>query len=389
MIRAGQMMAHISSRAAGIWTVVAGMSEALNQRDSIGATVLGLVAEDTPDILENYNGAPAVTASVVGPHAFGYAPSLRQALYDADLDILHAHGIWMYMSKLGRDWARRTGKPHIVSTHGMLDPWALANSRWKKQLVEIWFEQSHLREASCLHALCTAELEAIRRYGLSNPVCVIPNGVDLPQGPVADPPPWDEETIGERVLLYLGRIHPKKGLPLLLRSFAKAERSANWSLVIAGWDQGDHETELRELVNSLGIEHNVQFIGPLRGAEKASAMYNADAFVLPSLSEGLPMTVLEAWSYGLPVLMTADCHLPEGAATGAAIEVAATSEGLANGLRQLFEMSTDERREMGRRGLALVNERYTWPQVAERMHGVYEWLLGSGARPEEVDTISR
>ena len=382
-------MAHISRRAAGIWTVVAGMSEALNQRDGINATVFGLVAGDTPGILQKYSGAPAVTASVVGPNAFGYAPSLRQPLYGTDLDILHAHGIWMYISKLGRDWARRTGKPHIVSPHGMLDPWALANSRWKKQLVEIWFERSHLREVSCLHALCTAELDAIRRYGLSNPVCVIPNGVDLPHGPVADPPPWNEATIEEKVLLYLGRIHPKKGLPLLLQSFAKAERSADWSLVIAGWDQGGHETELRNLVNSLGIEHNVKFVGPLHGAAKVSALDNADAFVLPSLSEGLPMTVLEAWSHGLPVLMTVDCHLPEGAVVGAAIEVAATSEGLAGGLRELFEMSTDERREMGRKGLALVKERYTWPQVAARMHGVYEWLLGSGARPEDVDTISR
>ncbi len=387
-MRVGQLMAHVSRRSAGVWSVVEAMSNALTRSDGVEATVFGVDAADTPDLLTRHMGAPVVSRPVVGPQSLGYAPGLATALTDARLDVLHAHGLWMYPSRLGRDWARHTGRPHLVSPHGMLDPWALAHNHWKKRLVAAWFEQAHLREATCLHALCASELEAIRDYGLDNPVCVIPNGVDLPDGPVPVSPPWYGKVAEDRrVLLYLGRIHPKKGLRFLLEGLAAAPQTAAWTLVIAGWDQDGHEAELKALAAALGIEDTLLFVGPLQGDAKAAAFVHADAFVLPSLSEGLPMTVLEAWSHGLPVLMTPPCHLPEGVERAAAIEVDATAEGLACGLGQLFEMSVEERAAMGCRGLALVKQRYTWPQVASRMQGVYEWLLGGGVAPADVDSV--
>ena len=150
-------------------------------------------------------------------------------------------------------------------------------------------------------------------------------------------------------------MHPKKGLVNLLGAWKKLTYSSHpslpdWQLAVAGWNQGEHESELKELAASHGIQSHIKFLGPLYGAAKAAAYCSADAFVLPSLSEGLPMTVLEAWSYQKPVLMTPQCNLPEGVAAGAAIEAAPDVDALALGLAHLIEATESQRLQMGKRG---------------------------------------
>src|SRR5260221_10201895 len=119
------------------------------------------------------------------------------------------HGLWMYPTGVALAWHRRTGRPFVVNPHGMLDPWAVNNSCWKKRFVSFFRENSSLRHAACLRALCESEAGSIRAYGLRNPICVIPNGIDLPGGSVTLPLPGEGRGgAGRNVLLYLGRIHP-------------------------------------------------------------------------------------------------------------------------------------------------------------------------------------
>jgi poly(glycerol-phosphate) alpha-glucosyltransferase len=194
------------------------------------------------------------------------------------------------------------------------------------------------------------------------------------------------------VLLYLGRIHAKKGLVNLIHAWAdvtqsrksEARNQNDWMLAIAGWDQANHEQELKKLTVDLDIRASVTFLGPLFGADKAAAYQNADAFVLPSLSEGLPMTVLEAWSYRKSVLMTLECNLPEGFATGAALRIGTSANEIAAGLRQLLEMSDHDRIATGAYGHKLVSERFSWPRIGEQMRAVYEWIIGGGSAPGTV-----
>jgi poly(glycerol-phosphate) alpha-glucosyltransferase len=261
----------------------------------------------------------------------------------------------------------------------MLDPWALNNSRWKKRISACLYEGKHLRQAACLHALNDAEAAAMRAYGLKNPICVIPNGVELPARESL------RSSCGEsRTLLYLGRLHPKKGLPALIEAWSRVQDSAvrsGWQLSIAGWDQNGHRLELEALAERLNLSSGITFTGPRFGETKEQAFRTASAFILPSLSEGLPMTVLEAWSWCLPVLMTANCNLPEGMKAGAAIPMEANVENIAAALNKLFSMSGDDLREMGLRGRNLVEERFQWPRVAEQMTQVYDWLLNGGLQP--------
>ena len=367
---------------------------------------------------------PVLAGRITGPASFGYSPDLARQLRPKfqDNSLIHVHGLWMYPGWLARKLAAATGRPRIVSPHGMLDPWALQHSRWKKNLAAKIFENHNLRTATCLHALCEAEAKAFRAFGLKNPICVIPNGIDLPQienaenlktedvkeGGSQKPEVRSQKAngnefqvsgfsvsdfaSGRKTLLYLGRIHPKKGLANLVKAWAALEKSevrsqkSEWTLAIAGWDQGGHEKELRRLSAECGIRDSVVFLGSKFGEEKAACYRNCDAFILPSFSEGLPMVVLEAWAHGKPVLMTPQCNLPEGFAGNAALRIEPETDSIGAGLRRLFEMSADERRDMGARGRSLAARRFAWPGIASEMKAVYEWVLGGGAKPECVQT---
>jgi poly(glycerol-phosphate) alpha-glucosyltransferase len=155
-------------------------------------------------------------------------------------------------------------------------------------------------------------------------------------------------------------------------------------LAIAGWDQAGHERDLKELTKDFELMDSIQFLGPLFGQNKDAAYGACHAFILPSLSEGLPITVLEAWASGKPVLMTPECNLPEGFAAGAALQIGTAPEEIAAGLKQLIEMSDDDRTAVGDRGRTLVATKFSWPRIGEQMRAVYEWMLRGGATPRTV-----
>jgi len=196
-----------------------------------------------------------------------------------------------------------------------------------------------------------------------------------------------------------------------------------WQFVIAGWDQGGHGEELKLLCKELGLSfserpasellsknqvpiplrqagyggqgtkneargtkngEHIAFAGPVFGETKGALLRRADAFILPSFSEGLLMAVHEAWAYGLPVLMTDHCNLPEGFREGAALRIGTEASSIAEGMRELFQGSCQDLKTMGAKGRSLVEERFTWPTVAAQMKEVYEWVLGCGGKPGSV-----
>lgn len=374
----------------GLFECMRRLGATLIHEQRVPVTMLALRDEHSAADLPSWESVEAhvFTSKWLGLQA---SAALDEYLKATPFDLLHTHGLWSYASIAVRRWSKRTGRPYLVSPHGMLDKWALQNSHWKKSLASRAFERRHLAEATCLHALCGPEVDAIRAYGLRSPVCVIPNGVDLP--PTSDALSTDSMSDSRRfdhkILLFLGRVHPKKGLPELLRAWAKIaarDRSIaeSWRLHIAGWDQGSHTQELQQIVAALNLTPFVEFIGPVFGAAKMAVFRQADAFVLPSLSEGLPMSVLEAWSYRLPVLMTPECNLLEGFAAGAAFRADTNIESLAEALTQLFQSQPSELQSMGERGRALVEERFTWSSAAKSMAQVYRWLVEGGPQPDCV-----
>jgi glycosyltransferase involved in cell wall biosynthesis len=388
-VKIGLLTAHSSRRAAGVWASVAQLSKALAGR-GLDVEIFGIADGRSETDRAGWDGPSLRLHDALGSAAFGYAPRLARTLHERRPSLLHGNGLWMYPSLASLRWSRRARRPYLISPHGMLDPWALSHAVWKKRLVGWWFEDAHLAGAACLHALTEAEARAIRAYGLSNPICVVPNGVDLPKETVPARPAWARQAEKDRkVILFLGRLHPKKGLANLLAAWQDVQSAAvarDWMLVIAGWDRGGYARQLERVAEAHGLGDTLRFVGPRFDDGKAAAFARAEAFVLPSLSEGLPVAVLEAWSYGVPVLMTEACNLPEGFAAGAALPIGTDRASLAAGLRQLFALSDAERRHMGARGQALVRERFTWSSVGEQMAAVYQWVLGSGPPPSCVLT---
>jgi len=337
---------------------------------------------------DKWGQTPVTVLPTVGPRAFGFQRGLMNALRAYRPDLLHVEGLWMYPSMAAVRWAAGNGAYLLVSPRGMLDSWAMRNSAWKKRLAGLLYENAHLNAAACLHALCASEYKSIRAYGLRNPVAIVPNGVDLPSEPSdCGQPEWKNLLPGHsQVLLFIGRIHPKKGLNHLLHAWARVKQESSsaaepWHLVIAGWEEGGHQKELEQLSLTLRLGESIHFVGPQFYQQKDASLIRAAAFILPSFSEGLPMAVLEAWSYRLPVLMTPQCNLPEGFVAKAAIAVSPEAASIAVGLRKLFGMTELERRAMGDRGRRLVEERFSWPTVAASMRSVYSWVLGRGPMP--------
>lgn len=324
-----------------------------------------------------------------GPQAFGYAPGLIGGIQALRPDSIQLHGIWQYISIAVARASRTLGCPYVVNAHGMLDPWAVRNSSWKKRIAAWLYERKNLAGAACLRALCRSEADSIRAFGLRNSICVVPNAIDVPLESDAQawgPSPFPRD---RRILLYLGRIHPKKGLIHLLDAWAEVQNTLPpgvdpWCLAIAGWEQGTHEQRLRRQAADLGISGSVAFLGPQFDKRKAACYRHCDAFVLPSFSEGLPMVVLEAWAHGKPVLMTPQCNLPQGFTNRAAIRIETGAASIAEGIRQLFALAPAQREEIGQRGLALVKEEFSWPRVAEKMLAVQTWVASGGSMPESI-----
>lgn len=388
------MTSSVSRQGGGIFFAMRSLGKALVASAGVEVEVHGVVDGGWAGDAESWKPVRCEGHEGRGPGGLAYAPGMGGALLAGGYDLLHTHGIWQWPSAAVKGWHGKTGKPYVVSPHGMLDSWAVRQSRWKKRLVSVCYERAHLREAGCLHALCAAEAEAIRAYGLRQPIAVIPNGVDLPEGEVG-------ERGEDRWMLFMGRLHPKKGMPNALRAWAgrrEEARRGGWRLVVAGWDQGGHEGELKRLATESGLtwaevpaaelvrggvrpEVEVVFAGSAFGEVKDALMRRVSAFVLPSFSEGLPMSVLEAWAYRLPVLMTDYCNLPEGFAAGAAVRTGTGVEEIGVGLGEFFGATGGWLEGVGAKGRALVEGSFTWVTCAAQMAEVYRWVLGAGPKP--------
>jgi glycosyltransferase involved in cell wall biosynthesis len=310
---------------------------------------------------------------VTGPRMVGYAPALAAGLRDADLDLLHLHGIWMFPSHAARDWAAATGRPYVVSPHGMLDPWILGRGRLKKAVARLAYERRSWRAAHAFHALTAREADDIAAStGRRGVTLVIPNAV----APTAVAREGGTEA---PTVVYLGRIHPKKNINALIRAWRMARPALaplGARLEIAGWGEAVHVAELEA---ELAIEPgpDISFLGPVFGERKAALLASARYLVLPSHSEGLPMVILEAWAAGTPVLMSTECNLPEGFAAGAAIDCGMTQDQIAAALTQGLSLTADAWGEMSSAGRALADRRFAPAAVARVWNDAYAGLLSA------------
>ena len=319
-------------------------------------------------------------------HRLGISPSMKRALLEeaAAIDIFHNHSLWM-MPNVYPARAARGGPARLVtSPRGTLARWALGRSSWRKRMMWVAFQRRAVLDSDCFHATAKAELESIRSLGLAAPVAVIPNGIDLPEAPPRRP-----AANARRRLLFLGRIHPKKGIDVLLRAWrAVQDRFGDWELHVVGPDRGGHLGKMKALAASIGAEH-VVFPGEVRGERKQQVYREADLFVLPTHSENFGVAVAEALAAGLPAIVSKGAPWSglEENECGWWID---KGEGpLAECLREALDLSREALGEKGARGRAWMEREFSWARVGRMMTDTYRWLLGGGSAPAWVDTHGR
>ena len=374
-MRVAQLTPSLSNEGGGVSTVVLELASTLqnntNSRNKLFSS--------SSSFSNNKCNLTHIYSKTFGPKSFSFSHTLLPQLNAHSPDLIHLHGIWMYHQYASYKWQKTNNRAVIISPHGMLDQWAIENSRWKKKIISKLFAYKSLQSADCIHALCEAEYKAIRNFGIKTPVCIIPNAVNIPDVDDNLPSPWPQ--VNKKTCLYLGRIHPKKGLINLIKAWDK-NLYKNWRLIIAGWSEGNHAQEIKELIESRGLQQHISLIGPLFDKDKQAAYQNADAFILPSYSEGLPMTILEAWSYKLPTLMTEACNIPEGFRHDCAIKIEPSISSIKDGLNFLTSSSDVELSFMGEKAYDLVKEKFTWKSVASTMYSVYKWCINGQQEPE-------
>jgi glycosyltransferase involved in cell wall biosynthesis len=331
---------------------------------------------------------PAVAAAVcipTGPRRLGYCRNMTEILgsFTAQ-NVVHVHGLWRLHYLQSARFARARGIPLIVSVHGMLLNSAL-RQRGALKRVERWlFQDAMLRRAHCLHATAPAEAVAIRRLGFRGPIAVVPWGVrppaasSLSQSPASDTGP-------PRVVLYLGRLHPTKGLEPLLRAWAHVrERFATWRLVVAGYDEGAYRSTLVALATELGIAEAVTFAGPAQGSAREQLFADASLVVLPSPAENFGFVVPEALVRGIPVIATQGSPWASLVTDACGWWIPPGESALAAAMAEALSLPPITLREMGEQGRRLVRARYTWDRVAASMIELYEWTLGRRDEPAFV-----
>jgi glycosyltransferase involved in cell wall biosynthesis len=307
-------------------------------------------------------------------------------------DGIHIHGLWEQSTSAAVHAARALGKPYIVSAHGMLERWALRNKRIKKAIYAALAERENVNGAACLHALTNAEAEDYRRFGSKSPIAVIPNGVAIPQRVDPEVFFWKYPSLRhKKIVLFLGRIHFKKGLDILVESWATiAKKWPEAHLVLAGPDFEATQAKVEALIAERGLGERVLFTGMLRDEMKWSALAAAHCFILPSYSEGLSVSTLEAMGVGLPVIITEQCNLPDVSRFETGWIIKATADEITSALNECLRNSQLINRQIGDRGRQLIHDKYNWPSVARQMSEVYRWVQGgatSSSIPSSVEIL--
>jgi glycosyltransferase involved in cell wall biosynthesis len=308
--------------------------------------------------------------------------ALSSALHDAALaeDVIHSHGLWLMPNISAGGAAASAPTPLVVSPRGMLAPAALAFSHWKKRAFWTLLQGPVIRDAACIHVTSEQEYEEIRGLGLANPVAIIPNGIDLPEVTASQ----SAEASVERVVLSLGRIHPKKGLARLVHAWSKVEaRYPSWQLRIAGPPELGHDNELRSLAVSLGLTR-ISIEGAIYGEAKTVAYRSADVFALPTLNENFGLTVAEALAAGTPVISTKGAPWSGLEREGCGWWIEHGIEALATALVHAMALPREALKAMGDKGREWMARDFSWDCVGHKMLGVYLWLARRAEPPSTV-----
>jgi glycosyltransferase involved in cell wall biosynthesis len=297
--------------------------------------------------------------------SFEQLVSFGRLISNKEVDLIHLQHVWDPYLHIMAWWARRKNIPYIITPRGMLEPWILKQRPWKKKLGLFLYQRNDLKKAALIHATCELEKKNIRNLGFKNPISIIPNGVDLTEVKKL------KTNYGSKKIVFLSRIHPKKGIELLLQAWRDMD-TADWTLEIAGNGEAAYIETLTKSAQDL---KNVQFVGPQFGEAKWDFLRSADVMVLPTYSENFGIVVAEALAVGVPVITTEGAPWEDLNTENCGWWIQIGVQPLKKTLEKVMECSATQIKKMGDNGQRLVKNKYDIKAVAKKMTELYKKIL--------------
>ena len=310
-------------------------------------------------------------------------------------DVIHGQCIWEHLFHQMRLVADKCHIPFILTPRGTLEPWSLQQSKWKKKIARWLYQDNDLKHCACIYATAEMEAQHIRELGFKNPICVIPNGIETEGYPCRK-----DASMVKKQILFLSRIHPKKGIEILIDTFSRIHRDfKDWNLVIVGNGEDNYRKSLNDKVRKLSLKDKVQILAPVFGEAKMKLYQESSVFCLPSYSENFGMVIAEAMSCGVPAITTngTPWQLLNGEVStmGASLDMLGNNkrtgwcidlsvDNLEKALREAMMMPSVELYEMGQRGSKLVNANFNYRMVARMNLALYDWIINKAKKPDFV-----
>lgn len=366
------VVSNIQAVSDGVADCVRHLAGALTSKMDVEVSALKSAGPEPSDIKVKLHDATKFAGILTPLNKLGVSPQMARGIRDRVKtgDIVHVHSLWMMHTNYAYKGVKGRDVKFCIQTHGMLSPYALSISSWKKKLVLALGQRTALKRADLLIATCDKEYEDIRKFGLKNPVAVIPNGLDLPQL---------ENVEKRKSVVFLGRIHKVKGVDLLVEAWRKIEgKFKDWDLVIAGPTESDYAQGVIAQASKL---KTVSFTGEIKGKEKEQLLTQSAVYVLPTHTENFGISVGEALACGTSVVTTTGAPWSGLIENDCGLWIDLSVENLTKALEDMMSRPMDELVRMGQNGRRWIERDFSWDEIARKTIRSYEWLLN----PKDVE----
>lgn len=284
-------------------------------------------------------------------------------------DLVHINGIWMPQLWIFQKAAQKQDIKVILTPHGMLEPYILNRHPLKKKIALALYQDKAIKRANIIHATANSELQQIQKLGYNQQAAIIPNGVDLSE--INTSKNWENKSNQTFNILFLSRVHPKKGIEFLINAIAQI-KNPKIQITIAGEGNLEYINSLKKLSKSQNVDNQFNFIGGIYGNKKWELYQNSDLFVLPTYSENFGIVIAEALAVGLPVITTTGTPWNELNDFNCGWWIDLTVENLVNTINHASGKNIDELKIMGENGQKLIKEKYDIKAIAKQFYELYK-----------------
>lgn len=311
---------------------------------------------------------------------------LEKLLLEGKYDLIHGQNLWNPFYHKMAKIARKHGIPYIVTPRGCLEPWAYQGQgiirNLKKKVAMLLYQKKDLDKANCILATAKMEADNLRALGISAPIAVIPNGIDISEYECRS---YETKDLVKKQIVFLSRIHQKKGIEFLINAWCQLkDKYPDWNVIIAGNGDESYIRQLKELISSKCLQECVQIIPPVFGEAKHKLYCESSLFVLPTYSENFGMVIAEAMSCGVPVITTNGTPWQELNEKQLGWCIDLSLDNLVSTMSKAIDLGLDRLFEIGQACSQHIHETYQYTEVAEKNSNVYEWIVKGKVKPDYI-----